>query len=147
MSTLLKKDKGFTLIEIVLVLAIAGLILLIVFLAVQGAQKSRRDSARKHDAARMLAAWESCAANNGGNYNSAACNTTTVLMAGGSAYFSPNVSPSGGAYGTAAPSAATPDNMQSTYSAAGTAACGGTNHYAVITVGQEQGTGTYCVGN
>ena len=37
-----------TLIEIVLVLAIAGLLLVIVFLAVSGAQKSRRDSQRKN---------------------------------------------------------------------------------------------------
>jgi prepilin-type N-terminal cleavage/methylation domain-containing protein len=44
-----QKEKGFTLIEIVLVLAIAGLLLVIVFLAVSGAQKSRRDSQRKND--------------------------------------------------------------------------------------------------
>jgi prepilin-type N-terminal cleavage/methylation domain-containing protein len=54
-SNLLKKEKGFTLIEIVLVLAIAGLLLVIVFLAVSGAQKSRRDTQRKNDNARLLA--------------------------------------------------------------------------------------------
>ena len=37
LGKLLKDKKGFTLIEIVLVLAIAGLIMVIVFLAVGGA--------------------------------------------------------------------------------------------------------------
>lgn len=68
MSNLLKKEKGFTLIEIVLVLAIAGLLLVIVFLAVSGAQKSRRDSQRKNDLSRIAAQLESYASNNSGQY-------------------------------------------------------------------------------
>src|ERR1700722_7969066 len=63
-----KKDQGFTLIEIMLVLAIAGLILVIVFLAVSGAQKARRDTQRKEDVARMATLLESYASNNSGNY-------------------------------------------------------------------------------
>lgn len=63
-----KKEKGFTLIEIVLVLAIAGLLLVIVFLAVSGAQKSRRDSQRKNDVARIEAQVETYASNNSGAY-------------------------------------------------------------------------------
>jgi prepilin-type N-terminal cleavage/methylation domain-containing protein len=65
---LLKKEKGFTLIEIVLVLAIAGLLLVIVFLAVSGAQKSRRDTQRKTDLSRIAAQLESYASNNNGLY-------------------------------------------------------------------------------
>lgn len=68
MRNLLKKDKGFTLIEIVLVLAIAGLLLVIVFLAVSGAQKSRRDTQRKNDLSRIAAQIESFASNNNGLY-------------------------------------------------------------------------------
>ena len=68
MKNLLKKEKGFTLIEIVLVLAIAGLLLVIVFLAVSGAQKSRRDTQRKNDLSRIAAQLESFASNNGGCY-------------------------------------------------------------------------------
>lgn len=68
MSKLLKKEKGFTLIEIVLVLAIAGLLLVIVFLAVSGAQKSRRDTQRKNDLSRIAANVESFASNNNGCY-------------------------------------------------------------------------------
>jgi prepilin-type N-terminal cleavage/methylation domain-containing protein len=67
-SNLLKKEKGFTLIEIVLVLAIAGLMLVIVFLAVSGAQKSRRDAQRKNDVSRIAAQLESYASNYNGVY-------------------------------------------------------------------------------
>lgn len=68
MSNLLKKEKGFTLIEIVLVLAIAGLLMVIVFLAVSGAQKSRRDTQRKNDLSRVAAQMENYASNTNGNY-------------------------------------------------------------------------------
>lgn len=51
-----KRRSGFTLIEIVLVLALASLLLVIVFLAVQGAQKARRDYQRKEDLSRTMAA-------------------------------------------------------------------------------------------
>lgn len=63
-----KKEKGFTLIEIVLVLAIAGLIMVIVFLAVSGAQRSRRDTQRKNDLSRIASLIESYASNTGGCY-------------------------------------------------------------------------------
>jgi len=51
------KKKGFTLIEIVIVLAIAALILVIVFLAVGGAQRSQRDQASQDAAAKTVAAF------------------------------------------------------------------------------------------
>lgn len=58
--------KGFTIIEVVLVLAIAGLIFLMVFLALPALQRSQRDTQRKQDASRFLTAvndWK--AANRG----------------------------------------------------------------------------------
>jgi prepilin-type N-terminal cleavage/methylation domain-containing protein len=58
-----RKDWGFTLIEIVLVLAIAGLLLVVVFLAVSGAQRARRDFTRKHDAAALVGAVQQYASN------------------------------------------------------------------------------------
>ena len=75
---LLKKSQGFTLIEVVIVLAIAALIMLIVFLAVAGAQKSRRDTQRRNDLGRVGASLESFAANNNGCYpeSPAPCVTT-----------------------------------------------------------------------
>lgn len=47
--------KGFTLIEVVLVLAIGGLIFLLAFLAFQQVSRNRRDSSRRSDASRIVA--------------------------------------------------------------------------------------------
>jgi prepilin-type N-terminal cleavage/methylation domain-containing protein len=65
---MLARRKGFTLIEIVIVLAIAALIMVIVFLAVQGAQRSRRDTQTKNDVNRIIALGENFASANNGNY-------------------------------------------------------------------------------
>lgn len=51
------KRKGFTLIEVVIVLAIAALIMVVVFLGVSGAQKAQRDSANKSAASKVVAAY------------------------------------------------------------------------------------------
>jgi prepilin-type N-terminal cleavage/methylation domain-containing protein len=48
------QKQGFTIIEVVLVLAIAGLIFLIVFLALPALQRSQRDTQRRSDLARFL---------------------------------------------------------------------------------------------
>jgi prepilin-type N-terminal cleavage/methylation domain-containing protein len=58
--------RGFTLIEIVIVLAIAALIMVVVFLAVQGAQRSQRDQFRKETANRVLSAAQQYRGNNNG---------------------------------------------------------------------------------
>ena len=59
--------KGFTIIEVVLVLAIAGLIFLMVFLALPALQRSQRDTQRKNDASRLRAAVTDYTSNNRGN--------------------------------------------------------------------------------
>ena len=46
----MKNNRGFTIIEVVLVLAIAGLIFLMVFLALPALQRSQRDTLRKQQA-------------------------------------------------------------------------------------------------
>lgn len=51
-----QKEKGFTIIEVVLVLAIAGLIFLMVFIALPALQRSQRDSQRKNDLSRAQTA-------------------------------------------------------------------------------------------
>ena len=53
------KKSGFTLIEIVIALAIASLIMVLVFVAVNGALMARRNDQRRNDARRVLAALES----------------------------------------------------------------------------------------
>ena len=49
--------KGFTIIEVVLVLAIAGLIFLMVFIALPALQRSQRNTRRRQDMSRILSAF------------------------------------------------------------------------------------------
>jgi prepilin-type N-terminal cleavage/methylation domain-containing protein len=68
LNKLRKSNKdGFTIIEVMIVLAIAGLILLIVFLAVPALQRSSRNTQRKNDAASIGAAIANYISNNGGS--------------------------------------------------------------------------------
>ena len=60
----LNNKKGFTLIEVVLVLAIGGLIFLLAFLAFQQVSTNRRDTARRADAGRVLAELQNYKADN-----------------------------------------------------------------------------------
>jgi len=70
MHKLTKRNEqtGFTIIEVVLVLAIAGLIFLIVFLALPQLQQSRRDTQRKSDLGLLMSSLETYASNNNGLY-------------------------------------------------------------------------------
>ncbi|HMH70053.1 MAG TPA: type II secretion system protein [Candidatus Saccharimonadales bacterium] len=58
------KEKGFTIIEVVLVLAIAGLIFLMVFIALPALQRNQRDTQRKNDMGRVQTAIQSYQSNN-----------------------------------------------------------------------------------
>lgn len=62
----LQNQKGFTIIEVVLVLAIAGLIFLMVFVALPALQRNQRDTARKNDASTVVAAINSFKSNSRG---------------------------------------------------------------------------------
>ena len=62
-----KNKKGFTIIEVVLVLAIAGLIFLMVFIALPALQRSQRNTQREDDIARFLTAVNDYQTNNSGN--------------------------------------------------------------------------------
>ena len=62
-------NSGFTIIEVALVLAIAGLIFLVVFLALPALQRSQRDNARKQDVGRVAAALQQYLADNNDFYN------------------------------------------------------------------------------
>lgn len=61
-----KNKKGFTIIEVVLVLAIAGLIFLMVFIALPALQRSQRDTQRKNQANLIRDAYVRQMANNRG---------------------------------------------------------------------------------
>lgn len=62
----IKKEKGFTIIEVVLVLAIAGLIFMMVFIALPALQRSQRDTQRKNDLSRAITALTQYSSNNRG---------------------------------------------------------------------------------
>ena len=57
---------GFTIIEVVLVLAIAGLIMMMVFIAVPALNRSQRNAQRKRDMSRILSAVSEYEAHNHG---------------------------------------------------------------------------------
>lgn len=59
---------GFTIIEILIVLAIAGLILTIIFIAVPQLQRNTRDSKRQNMATRLSTELQSYASNNQGRF-------------------------------------------------------------------------------
>ncbi|MBQ6375346.1 type II secretion system protein [Candidatus Saccharibacteria bacterium] len=64
MAKNIKTKKGFTIIEVVLVLAIAGLIFLMVFVALPQLQSSQRDTQRRQDMSRVVTALVQYQTNN-----------------------------------------------------------------------------------
>lgn len=61
-----KREKGFTIIEVLIVLAIAGLILLVVFLAVPALQRNSRNTQRTTDIGNILGGINEFVGNNNG---------------------------------------------------------------------------------
>lgn len=61
------KDKGFTIVEVMIVLAIGGLIMLVVLLAVPALQRNSRNSSRKNDVGALLGAITEYVTNNSGS--------------------------------------------------------------------------------
>lgn len=62
-----KKQSGFTIIEVVLVLAIAGLIFLMVFIALPALQRNQRDDQRKRDLGKVKTQLTNYMSSNRGN--------------------------------------------------------------------------------
>lgn len=79
LQQLKKRTEGFTIIEVLIVLAIAGLILLIVFLAVPALQRNSRNTQRNNDAASIGGAINECLSAKNGQVTS--CNTTALVTA------------------------------------------------------------------
>ena len=65
-KTDIKSKKGFTIIEVVLVLAIAGLIFLMVFIALPALQSAQRNTQREDALARILTSVTDYQSNNSG---------------------------------------------------------------------------------
>lgn len=77
-----RKESGFTIIEVLIVLAIAGLIMLIVFLAVPALQRNSRNTTNKNDASTVASGISEYVSNNDGSYPTAASGTGTVTISG-----------------------------------------------------------------
>lgn len=90
----LKNGKGFTIIEVVLVLAIAGLIFLLVFLALPALQRGQRDTQRKSDLGRFTSQVTAFESNNQGQLPTNWATFTTQYMTANNQTWS---DPSGGA--------------------------------------------------
>ncbi len=74
-----KDNKGFTIIEVMIVLVIAAVIILIVFLAVPALQRNSRNNQRRNDVARVLGLVNEYASNNSGaTPTGITCTGTTV---------------------------------------------------------------------
>jgi prepilin-type N-terminal cleavage/methylation domain-containing protein len=63
-----KLQKGFTIIEVMIVLAIAGLILVVVLIAIPQLQRNQRNNQRQSVANRIVTEINNYAGNNNGNY-------------------------------------------------------------------------------
>lgn len=95
--------KGFTIIEVVLVLAIAGLIFLMVFIALPALQRGQRDNQRKNDISRLQTAVTNyVSANRGGLPVAGTWNTATTgfvatyLTTAGDSFVDPSGAPAQG---------------------------------------------------
>lgn len=78
-----KDQKGFTIIEVMIVLAIAALILVVVLIAVPQLQRNQRNSARRDILGRIKTELDNYAGNNNGTYPTANNNATTGFSTGG----------------------------------------------------------------
>lgn len=81
-----KNQSGFTIIEVLIVLAIAGLIMVVVFLAVPALQRSGRNNALNTDANNVFSGVNNYVSNNNGTIPGLAAlatNTVTIKPAAG----------------------------------------------------------------
>jgi prepilin-type N-terminal cleavage/methylation domain-containing protein len=70
-----KIQKGFTIIEVMIVLAIAGVILLMVFLAIPALQRNNRNTQTRNDVASVLGFVSEYASNNNGALPGSICSS------------------------------------------------------------------------
>lgn len=77
-----KREEGFTIIEVLIVMAIAGLILLIVFLAVPALQRNSRNTSIKNDVQNVLGGVAEYQGANSGKMPTGVSGTGTVNFTG-----------------------------------------------------------------
>jgi prepilin-type N-terminal cleavage/methylation domain-containing protein len=86
LKKLQKTNKGFTIVEVMIVLAIAGLIILVVLLAVPALQRNSRNTSIKNDASAVVSSIGEFTSTNDGRMPNAVTSpagSTTLTLAGG----------------------------------------------------------------
>lgn len=136
MKTKLNNEKGFTIIEVLIVLAIAGLIMIIVFLAVPALQRNSRNTQRTNDASRIVAAINECTNNKNGNLT--VCDTQAEIDPSYISFAQSQQITSLGAAGLNA--AAFTTNTQCNAAGDGTQAGGGTRAFTLVYQVETSGT-------
>ncbi len=97
-TKLKQREEGFSIIEVLIVLAIAGLIMLIVFLAVPALQRNSRNTQRRSQVAGYLGATTEFMSNNNGALPTTVAHATTINgLAADSIMTEPTVAPAVGA--------------------------------------------------
>jgi prepilin-type N-terminal cleavage/methylation domain-containing protein len=151
-------NKGFTIIEVVLVLAIAGLIFLMVFIALPALQRNQRDQARKSEVGTIASAITSFQSNNRGKvpaadatfakYIDATANASGVItMPSGTTLTKVAKPAAASATTSAAITAATTDNAVFVIGAkcdVDNKVFTGTARQAAVIVQLESGNGYFC---
>lgn len=160
------KEKGFTIIEVVLVLAIAGLIFLMVFIALPALQRGQRDTQRQNDMSRLQTAVTNFTSANRGSLPPGGNGTTAdwqdfieeYLTTGGDSFLDPNGAPSGTdveTYQIVTLDSGDPAGAENTIYATPQATCSPDNASDVVDAGSRkiafrialEGGGYYCVNN
>lgn len=89
-----KNNEGFTIIEVLIVLAIAGLIMMVVFLAVPSLQRNARNTQRRNDVTSVLGAIQEYSSNVNGalptTRDQVTANFTPAYYAPAQIFLSPN---------------------------------------------------------
>lgn len=80
LSKLKQENKGFTIIEVMIVLAIAGLIILIVLLAIPALQRNGRNTEAKNNASSVAAAITEFKSNNDGRAPNSISGTGNITV-------------------------------------------------------------------
>ena len=154
MNVQTQQKQGFTIIEVVLVLAIAALIFLMVFLAFPALQRNQKDQQRRTDIGRFVSQMSQYETNTSGSVpaNQNALNTfvSSYLRSGGDTFKDPD---SGNDYTV---SLATPTNpaLGTIYymnnakcNSAGNGFVSGAGSRKIAVLTKLQSSGTYCQSN
>lgn len=154
------KQRGFTIIEVVLVLAIAGLIFLMVFIALPALQRNQRDSQRKNDIGRLQTAIVSYQSNNRNNLPAADSPSwnafaNSYLRPDGDTFDDPSFGPYDFVYSAALMQPGDGDRVSDTGKifVVGNSTCqgdivvGATGSRKVSVLIKLEGGGVYCVNN